>query len=145
MNANNEAPRIALFSSALFSEYQFYGFFEGWRYDPDPSSLKKILEGSYLAFVAVDDSKKRIVGFITCISDGVLSCFIPLLEVLPEYRCRGLARALIERLLTSLQDFYMVDLTCDEEMVSFYERFGFHKGRSMLRRHFLASPRSPGI
>ena len=37
------------------------------------------------------DDAGRVVGFVTAISDGVLSAYIPLLEVLPEYQGAGSA------------------------------------------------------
>jgi len=54
----------------------------------------------------------------------VLSAFIPLLDVLPEYQGRGIGSELVRRVLLLLADTYMIDLSCDEELVGFYERFG---------------------
>jgi ribosomal protein S18 acetylase RimI-like enzyme len=65
-----------------------------------------------------------VVGFVTAISDGVLSAYIPLLEVLPEYQGRGIGAELVRRLLDRLGGLYMVDLCCDEDVVGFYERLG---------------------
>ena len=56
-----------------------------------------------------------VVGFVTAASDGVLSAFIPLLEVLPAYRDRGIGAELVRRLLGQLDDLYMVDLCCDAD------------------------------
>ena len=67
---------------------------------------------------------RRVVGFITAISDGVLSAYIPLLEVLPDFQGRGVGKELTRRLLTQLDGLYMVDLSCDEELVPFYEALG---------------------
>ena len=63
-----------------------------------------------------------MVGFITAISDGVLSAFIPLLEVLPAPG-PGIGSELVRRMLSELEDFYMVDLVCDPELEPFYRRF----------------------
>ena len=65
-----------------------------------------------------------MVGFVTAISDGVLSAYVPLLEVLPDYQGRGIGSELICRMLARLNDLYMVDLVCDAELVPFYERLG---------------------
>ena len=83
----------------------------------------------------------RVVGFITAISDGVLSAFIPLLEVLPEYQGRGIGSELVKRMLRELEDFYMVDLVCDPELESFYARFELIllTSMGMRRRHLLAA------
>ena len=60
---------------------------------------------------------------MTAISDGVISAYIPLLEVLPEYQGRGIGAELVRRLLAELEGLYTVDLCCDEDVVGFYERF----------------------
>ncbi len=53
--------------------------------------------------------------FINAISDRVLSAFVPLLEVLPEYQRRGIGSTLVETMLAQLGDLYMVDLVADAE------------------------------
>ena len=60
----------------------------------------------------------------TAISDGVISAYIPLLEVLPDFQGRGIGKELTGRLLEELDGLYMVDLSCDEELVPFYEGLG---------------------
>jgi ribosomal protein S18 acetylase RimI-like enzyme len=66
------------------NESQLKGFFFGW---PNPLSEKtflKLLRGSYRVVLALENNK--VIGFITAVSDGVLSAYIPFLEVLPEYQ-----------------------------------------------------------
>ncbi len=60
-----------------------------------------------------------VVGFITAISDGLLAAYVPLLEVRPEYRGRGIGSELVRRMVGRLEDLYMVDLVCDPELESF--------------------------
>ncbi len=47
------------------------------------------LRGSFRAVVAIDDSSGRVAGLVNTISDGVLTAFIPWLEVLPDYQGHG--------------------------------------------------------
>jgi ribosomal protein S18 acetylase RimI-like enzyme len=98
------------------------GFFVGWPKPPSPERHLAILRGSSHVVLARDGV--RVVGFVTAISDGVISAYIPLLEVLPEYQGRGIGAELVRRLLAEVGDLYMVDLCCDEEVVPFYERLG---------------------
>lgn len=112
------------------------GFFEGWPNPPSEETHRKILKNSYLSVVAIDDESDAIVGFINVISDGILSAYIPLLEVVPKYRNRGIGKDLMELVLESTRDLYMVDLSCDENLVKFYEGFNMHKGRAMLVRNY---------
>jgi ribosomal protein S18 acetylase RimI-like enzyme len=104
---------------------QLRGFFVGWPSPPSPERHLEILRGSSHVVVARDG--ERVVGFVTAISDGVISAYIPLLEVLPEYQGRGIGAELVRRLLAQLGDLYMVDLCCDEDVVAFYERLGLHR------------------
>lgn len=69
----------------------------------------------------------RVVGFVTAVGDGVLSAFIPLLEVLPEYQGRGVGSELVRRMLLLLEGTYMIDLCSDEGLAGFYERFGLDR------------------
>jgi ribosomal protein S18 acetylase RimI-like enzyme len=112
------------------------GFFEGWPNPPSPERHLEILRRSHTVVLAVDDENGRVMGFATAISDGVLSAYIPLLEVLPEYRGRGIGRALMERMLDRLDGLYMIDLVASERAVNFYERLGFGKALGMVRRDF---------
>lgn len=115
------------------------GFFVGWPVRPSPERHLEILRGSDHVVLARDG--ERVIGFVTAISDGVLSAFIALLEVLPEHQGKGVGTELVRRMLAELEDFYMVDLVCDPELEPFYRRFEMMLLFSMgiRRRHLLAA------
>ncbi|NIS29966.1 MAG: GNAT family N-acetyltransferase, partial [Actinobacteria bacterium] len=69
------------------------GFYEGWPSAPDPDRRLEVLKGSSHVVLAYDGD--RLVGFVTAVSDGVLAAFIPLLEVLPGHRGRGIGSELV--------------------------------------------------
>lgn len=110
------------------------GFFEGWPNPPSKEKHRELLEKSYLSLVALDGT--AIVGFVNVISDGVLSCYIPLLEVLPPYRNQGIGKELMKRALRALSEFYMIDLSCDEDLRPFYESMGMKKILGMMHRNY---------
>jgi ribosomal protein S18 acetylase RimI-like enzyme len=112
------------------------GFFVGWSNPPKLETHLQLLQKSSKVVLAIDDDKNQVVGFITAISDGVLSAYIPLLEVLPEYQDRGIGKELVHRMIQELRDMYMIDICCDDELVPYYEKFGFFKGSSMLLRNY---------
>ncbi len=118
------------------------GFFQGWIDPPSKKKHREILEKSYRALVAVDESKGEIVGFINAISDGVLSCYIPLLEVLPKYQHQKIGSELVIRMLADLSDFYMIDLCCDKELQAFYEKVGMKPTLGMIKRNHVHPSRS---
>jgi ribosomal protein S18 acetylase RimI-like enzyme len=100
------------------------GFFDGWRNRPSKETHLKILKNSEFVVLAIDESKGKVVGFISAISDGVLCAYIPLVEVLAEYRKKGIGKELTTRLLAKLNKFYMIDLICDKSLQPFYTSCG---------------------
>lgn len=54
-----------------------------------PPTHLKLLDNSSKVVLALDEQFNQIVGFITALSDGVLSAYIPFLEVLPAYKSKG--------------------------------------------------------
>jgi len=120
------------------------GFFEGWPNPPSPETHLRILEGSDRVVLAVDDETKGVVGFVTAITDGVLAAYVPLLEVLPEYRGRGIGCELALRVLDSLGEYYMVDLVCDPELEGFYEPLGLRPAHAMVVRRRERQSGRPG-
>jgi very-short-patch-repair endonuclease len=112
------------------------GFFVGWPTHPNSLTHLRMLDNSYAIALAVDTDHDRVVGFANAISDGVLSAYIPLLEVLPNWQGRGIGTRLIEVLCEQLDGLYMIDLVCDAELEAFYEPLGFRALTRMARRYY---------
>jgi ribosomal protein S18 acetylase RimI-like enzyme len=111
------------------------GFFEGWPRKPSREQHWTLLEGSPVKALAVDEATGNIIGFATGLTDGVLTGFIPLLEVLPKYRGRGIGRRLIEMVMDQMSDCYSIDLVCDTSLETFYQSLGFETGpKAMIMR-----------
>jgi ribosomal protein S18 acetylase RimI-like enzyme len=116
--------------------HQLSGFFESWRNHPTPETHLELLHRSDAVVLAIDTETNAVVGFVTAISDGVLAAYIPLLEVLPAYRNRGVGTELVTRVVDRLCDLYMVDVVCDAPLLPFYETLGFRAGTAaVIRRH----------
>ncbi len=90
-----------------------HGFFEGWRRSVSPEEHLELLRGS---------------------NHVVLAAYIPLLEVLPDYRGQGIGTELVRRLLHKLKGLYMVDVMCDRDMQPFYARLGMLPSMGMMMR-----------
>ncbi len=112
------------------------GFFVRWPNPPSCETHLRLLKNAYRVVLAVDDQTNRVVGFINAIGDGVLSAYIPLLEVLPDYQMQGIGDELVQRMLKLLNNLYMIDLTCDRRLQKFYERFGLRPHTGMMVRNF---------
>jgi ribosomal protein S18 acetylase RimI-like enzyme len=112
------------------------GFFVGWPNPPSPETHLKLLRNSDHILLAFDEETEKVVGFITAISDGILSAYIPFLEVLPEYQGQGIGQELTKRILKKLQGLYMIDLLCDIDIQPFYKKFGMKTATGMIIRNY---------
>jgi len=112
------------------------GFFEGWASPPDAARRLRILRGSSHVVLAFDDEAGKVVGFVNALTDGANSAFIPLLEVLPDYRGGGIGTELMRRMLERLGDYPCIDLTCDPQAQPFYERCGMQRSVAMVIRDY---------
>jgi GNAT superfamily N-acetyltransferase len=110
------------------------GFFEGWPVAPAPVRHLEILRGSYGVALAREPGSPQLIGFANAISDGVLTAFTPLLEVLPGHRGRGIGSAIIRRLLGELDHLYSIDVMCDVELEPFYTKLGLQPLLGMALR-----------
>jgi len=110
------------------------GFFEGWPSPPSPAGHLEILRGSYRVVLVREIGSPQVIGFANALSDGHLSAFIPLLEVLPQHRGQGIGTELVRRLLAELEGLYSIDLVCDDELRPFYARFGMQPLPAMALR-----------
>jgi len=118
------------------SSDKLQGFFVGWPNPPSGEKHLELLKKSAYIWVAIDDETDMVIGFINAISDGVISAYIPLLEVVPEYQKRGIGRKLTEKMVKTLEVFYMVDLLCDENMNDYYKKFDFFATNGMIIRNY---------
>lgn len=112
------------------------GFFVDWPNPPSTAKHYELLEKSSYIWLAVDPQTEDVVGFITAISDGVLAAYIPFLEVLPEYKERGIGKKLMTNMLSTLDKYYMIDLLCDENLQGYYEQFKMLKTQGMVIRNY---------
>lgn len=111
------------------------GFFHGWAEAPSPHEHLKILQNSDYVVLAIDDRTGKVIGFVTAVTDRVLTAFIPYLEVLPRYRSQGVGRELTRRMLEKLRDFYLVQLVCGFGLEEFYGSFGMSPINGMMLRN----------
>jgi ribosomal protein S18 acetylase RimI-like enzyme len=127
---------IYLDSPDKISANHLVGFFEGWQNPPSAQKHLSILQNSEYVVIAFDNELQKVAGFINAISDNVLTSYIPLLEVLPSYRGKGIGSELVKRILGKLSNFYMIDLTCDESMQNFYKKLGLIPSTGMIIRNY---------
>lgn len=115
---------------------QLAGFFRDWADPPSPETHLQILRNSDEFVLALDRQSGQVVGFVTAITDRVLSAYLSLLEVRPAYRHRGIGTELVRRILDRLRRLYMIDLICDVDLEDFYASLGMRPARGMMVRNY---------
>ncbi len=113
------------------------GFFNGWIAPLSSDQHFKTLQNSDYFILAIDSNKNKVVGFITAITDHVNSAFIPLLEVLQEYKNKGIGSNLVQKILEKLKNVSNIDLTCDLPIQKFYKKFGMIPSTGMVLRKYI--------
>ncbi len=113
------------------------GFFEGWPNKPNETVLRKSIGNADYIVLAIDTGKRKLVGYITALSDDVLVAYIPFLEVEKSYQHKGIGHALVGKLLEQLSHLYMIDLVCDKEIADFYKEAGFEAWHAMIKRNYI--------
>ena len=98
-----------------------------------------MLSSSCLLFSAVDQPSDELVGFARVLTDGVFLALVLDVIVREAWRNRGVGAALLEALLAhpSLESVESVELVCQPDLRSFYERWGFTDqvgGSRLMRR-----------
>ncbi len=116
--------------------YSVGTFFVGWPKKPSQDVFYKTIEGADYVVLAIDPKTNTIIGYITAISDGVLSAFIPFLEVDAEYQKLGIGHNLVKLMLEQIEGFYMIDLVCDKNLAGFYEEAGLTLWHAMIKRNY---------
>ena len=109
-------------------------FFEGWPQKPESAKRIEILKNSDYVIIAKDGV--NMIGFINAITDKTVSSYIPLLEVVPQYRKPEIGTELVKRMLEQLKDYYMIDLCCDEQLEGFYKKLGMQRVTGMIKRNY---------
>lgn len=110
-------------------------FFDLWTAPPTKNHIERLLDRSDIKYFAISHNKE-LLGFITVLTDFSLFAYISLLEVRKDCRNQGIGTALLKRALDDLMGVYAIDLTCDENVIPYYRKFGFKKSISMSIRDY---------
>jgi len=73
-----------------------------------------------------------LVGIGNAISDGHMVVYYPHMLVHPDYKGKGVGRAMMEKMQQKYRGFHQQMLTADAEAIGFYESMGFERaGRTV--------------
>jgi len=104
-----------------------------WTKDRTKEEIKKMLKYSDI-IIAIVNKKGRLIGFVRVLSDFVFKAEIYDVIVAKKYRGLGLGERLVQEVLAhkKLKKVKQFNLQCLEDMVPFYERFGFKEVKGLI-------------
>ena len=99
----------------------------GWNEQLNLTSQELLfaMKGSFFGVYVYDD--ERLIGTGRLISDGVTNAYMCGVGVLPEYQNHGIGREIINKIASFSHEHSLhMQIICDKELVSFYEKLGFN-------------------
>ena len=98
-----------------------------------PEFLAVIAGSRWIAHAYDPAAGDRLVGFARAISDGVATAYLSSVMVAPDYRRRGVGRAMVQRILQGREDIKFV-LHSNQGATAFYAAIGFSPITDMMAR-----------
>lgn len=98
-----------------------------WTKDRQKADVEKLMKHAELIFAFVDPLNEELVAFARAMTDGVYKAMIFDIIVKDTWRNTGLGRLLMDTVMTDpvLLQVKHRELYCLEDMVPFYEKWGF--------------------
>ena len=99
-----------------------------WKESDNQTNVKKLIQGSYAFFVAINPCNGKAVGMGRLLSDGVSDAYIQDLVVLPNYRGYGIGKRLVKKLidLCLSRKISWIGLISEPGQSRFYTHIGFN-------------------
>ncbi|HEU5432136.1 MAG TPA: GNAT family N-acetyltransferase, partial [Thermomicrobiales bacterium] len=138
-----EVPTIEEAAAVTAGDYRALLAAVGWRaYEASDAALEAALTRTWnLAARAPRDG--RLVGLARVLDDGLIYASIWDVIVAPEWQRRGVARALMERVMARLSGRRLVALVATPAGVALYRSLGFAETSNGSRALFIRSPAAP--
>jgi ribosomal protein S18 acetylase RimI-like enzyme len=99
-----------------------------------PEFLAALIAGSRWIAHAHDSAADVLVGFARAISDGVATAYLSSVMVDPDYRRRGIGRAMVQRIMQGREDVKFV-LHSQHDATAFYAAIEFVPITDMMARN----------
>lgn len=118
-----------------------------WKESMDKRRVNELIQGSFLFAVAIHISTRKTVGMGRVISDGISDAYFQDIVVLPEYRCKGVGRMILNALLYEClaRKISWMALIAEPGTGDFYTPLGFRTmiGYVPMRYTNLTTPSEP--
>ena len=111
----------------VFSKEQISDLFltDNWSSGKYPDKLFRAINGSGWLLSAWDND--NLVGFINCIDDGCMTCFLVFLIVHPNYQGKGIGSALLQKMKEHYKSYNRIMITTETDNIEFYSKFDFKR------------------
>ena len=98
-----------------------------WHEEYDSKGIPALITGSFAFLIAVNTTTNHAIGMGRVISDGVSDSYIQDVVVLPEFRSKGIGKAIIQRLLEHCinNKLLWIGLVAEPGTKEFYKHLGF--------------------
>ena len=96
----------------------------GWGHEV--GTYDRVLKGVHTYFTARDE--RKLIGFVSVISDSVADAFLVDLMVHPDFQRQGLGKSLVREAIKYAKSIGVqcVHVTYDRDLEDFYRNCGFH-------------------
>src|ERR1051326_5259762 len=100
---------------------------EWWTASREAADVEAMLAGTNLVVALIHRPSERLVGFARVLTDFVYEALILDVIVAGDLRGTGLGASLMNAIVNHprLASVRTIELVCQPELVSFYERWGF--------------------
>lgn len=110
-----------------------------WKDEYDPLEIPRLIKGSFVFAVAIDNKTGHAIGMGRVISDGISDGYIQDLIVLPGYRTMGVGKKIVSVLVRYCRSkgLLWIALVAEPGSEAFYAPLGFEpmKGHTPMIYH----------
>lgn len=104
-----------------------------WTTERQFSEFKNMIANTSFLSAAIDKKKDKLVGITRVFTDFTYIALICDVMVLPEYQKLNIGKQLLDNVCNTpkLKDVKQLELYCKDDMIPFYEKWGFVKSDSL--------------
>lgn len=97
-----------------------------WASERSMNEVLTMLKTS-MSFGLIEDATQNLIGYARVLTDEIKYAFIFDVVINERYRGSGFGKKIVDSVIDhpKLKNIKRFELTCAEDMVSFYEKFGF--------------------
>ena len=101
-----------------------------WESGQYPEKLAIAMAHSGCVFSAWDDGK--LIGLVNALDDGVMTAYVHVLLVHPEYQGKGIGTELLRMATDKYKDYLRIVLVADGKETVFYQKSGFELAKGTV-------------